>query len=234
MDATGTTLDAPLVLEQRGSSRAWVSLRLVLLGLWLVAAAAGYVLHERPATLGQLYASVAAGDVTSVRLVGGLVPGATGSAKLEVHWRSGGVPRVVTTTVVRQDDAWSAPSVPEGSVTTDDVAAEIAARDPSVRVVQAESPSGVTFSIPLLGGTVPVWAAVLALGVCLVAFCVLVAGPEPWRATRWAWFWLCGSPWGLLGFLLLSGPTPGLRGPRQPARRLTGGWAFLLGAVLPR
>lgn len=61
---------------------------------------------------------------------------------------------------------------------------------------------------------------------------VLVAGPGPWRATRWAWFWLMSLPVGSFAFLLLSGPTPGLPRPRDPRRRLIGGWAFLLALPL--
>ncbi|CAN5622445.1 hypothetical protein BH10ACT10_BH10ACT10_07770 [soil metagenome] len=33
-------------------------------------------------------------------------------------------------------------------------------------------------------------------------------------------------------FLLLSGPTPGIPAPRRQARRLIGGWAFLLAIPL--
>jgi hypothetical protein len=66
----------------------------------------------------------------------------------------------------------------------------------------------------------------------LVGFALLVAGPQPWRATRWAWFWLLFPPVGSVVFVLLSGPTPGIPGPRDPHRRLTGGWAFLLSLPL--
>lgn len=55
--------DVPIALAQGNTSRAWVSLRLVLAGLCLFAMVAGYVTHERPATLQDLYASVAAGEV---------------------------------------------------------------------------------------------------------------------------------------------------------------------------
>jgi hypothetical protein len=41
-----------------------------------------------------------------------------------------------------------------------------------------------------------------------------------------------GSVVGAVAFLMLSGPFPGTRPPRDPGRRLTGGWAFLLGMVL--
>jgi hypothetical protein len=37
---------------------------------------------------------------------------------------------------------------------------------------------------------------------------------------------------GTMAMLLLSGPTPGLPAPRATARRLTGGWAFVLSAVV--
>lgn len=66
----------------------------------------------------------------------------------------------------------------------------------------------------------------------LTTMWLLVSGPEPYRATRWAWFWLSAPPMGLLAFVVLSGPTPGL-GVRRPVdRRLRGGWAFVLGLLL--
>jgi hypothetical protein len=62
-----------------------------------------------------------------------------------------------------------------------------------------------------------------------VAF--LINGPEPWRATRWAWFWTIANPLGVIGclaFLLLSGPIPMLPASKIDARRLHGGWAFII------
>lgn len=61
---------------------------------------------------------------------------------------------------------------------------------------------------------------------------LLIGGPQPWRATRWAWFWLAlpVAPLGLLAYFLLGGPL-GVARPRHPNRRLTGGWAFLLALV---
>lgn len=73
--------------------------------------------------------------------------------------------------------------------------------------------------------------AVFAAG-CLATLWLLVNGPQPWRATRWAWFWLAAPPLGLLAFLLLSGPTPGLGITRPATKRLTGGKAFLLALLL--
>jgi hypothetical protein len=74
----------------------------------------------------------------------------------------------------------------------------------------------------------------------LAGFLLLVAGPAPWRANRWAWFWFLwpgrGASIGLLLFLLLSGPTPGIPAPRPHAERWSGakgfGYSLLLGFVL--
>jgi len=239
------TTDTPIVVAPRDTSKAWTSLRLALAGLWLVAAVSGYVLHERPSTLEDLYASVAAGEVASVHLVGGLPPGSTGYAELEVHWRSGHVPRIATVQVVRSSGVGpngvgsnGVGSNGVGSSGADEMVSpppsdEVAIRDPAVHVVQSGFPSGFSFTSAIFGWSVPTWVSSLMFVVWLGSLYVLIAGPEPWRATRWAWFWLGGVSVGSLLFLVLSGPTPALPAPRDPARRLTGGWAFLLSLVLP-
>ena len=75
-----------------------------------------------------------------------------------------------------------------------------------------------------LSGPASVYVSVGALA----GLWLLVAGPQPWRATRWSWFWLAAVPGGPVAFLLLSGPTPGVRPPRPERPRLTGGKALLL------
>lgn len=84
----------------------------------------------------------------------------------------------------------------------------------------------------LLGWHVPNAVAIPAFVLFLAGLVVLMAGPQPRRATRWAWFWLLLPPLGCLLFLTLSGPTGGVPAPRDPDRRLTGGWAFLLSLPL--
>lgn len=84
----------------------------------------------------------------------------------------------------------------------------------------------------LLGWRVPSALALGAFGLFLGWLSFLVSGPQPWRATRWAWFWLAFPPVGIIAHLLLSGPTPGIPAPRRPDRRLTGGWAFLIYLVV--
>jgi hypothetical protein len=84
----------------------------------------------------------------------------------------------------------------------------------------------------LLGWRLPNWLGLAAFALVLGGLASLVGGPQPWRATRWAWFWLVLTPVGSIAFVLFSGPTPLLPTPRDPTRRLTGGWAFLLSIPL--
>lgn len=68
----------------------------------------------------------------------------------------------------------------------------------------------------------------------LAGLFLLIAGPQPRLATRWAWFWLAlHAPPMMLALVVLE-PTPwGRRLPIPPtARRLTGGWALLLSLLL--
>ncbi|HMO10058.1 MAG TPA: hypothetical protein PKB06_00790 [Actinotalea sp.] len=69
------------------------------------------------------------------------------------------------------------------------------------------------------------WAAVAGLATLVL----LIAGPQPRLATKWAWFWLMGIQPLAVAFLLLE-PVPAWQpgGTHARAARLTGGWAFLL------
>ncbi|MBW0253978.1 hypothetical protein [Cellulomonas sp. PS-H5] len=80
----------------------------------------------------------------------------------------------------------------------------------------------------------PAWQLYLALGALVALPLTLVAGPEPRLATRWAWFWLAVHAWPVAIAYLALEPTPvwDRRGRTAPERRLTGGWAFLLGLLL--
>ena len=84
----------------------------------------------------------------------------------------------------------------------------------------------------MLGWRVPDPIGIVAFVLHFAGLGLLVTGPQPWRATRWAWFWLLLPPVGSIAFLLLSGPTPGLPAPKNPRRRLSGGWALLLSLPL--
>ncbi len=76
--------------------------------------------------------------------------------------------------------------------------------------------------------------------IAMASVLVLLAGPQPRRATKWAWFWLFGLPGcvGLLAWMVLDAPwsraamarpDPGRGGRylRPEDRRLRGGRAFV-------
>jgi hypothetical protein len=99
--------------------------------------------------------------------------------------------------------------------------------------------------VPVRGpGGQPAEAAVRASGLAaLVLVVFLLVGPQPRRATKWAWFWLMLVPGGLAQLAWLAAEAPWSRrvaaGPeprphrQEPAdTRLTGGRAVLLAIAL--
>lgn len=173
-----------------------------------------------------LEAAVASGRVTGVAVAGGL--DGSGSSVQEVTWREGLLQRRVQVLVS-----------PPGSQSTStlvqvpqDAGRVLAELGPGLVVERDHRDT--SGSASFWGWAMPFPAAVtvaLLLGwACWLG--LLVHGPAPWRATRWAWFWLSWVPGGVVAFFLLAGPTPGVRPPRRAARRLTGGWAFLLSLLL--
>jgi hypothetical protein len=80
---------------------------------------------------------------------------------------------------------------------------------------------------------VPGWAGLLAFILCVSVLCLLAACPQPWRATRWAWFWLLMLvPWLTVPGILLLGGSTGLLPPRRQRARITGAQGLLIGFVL--
>lgn len=121
------------------------------------------------------------------------------------------------------------PSDVEGERIRDDVADELHRLYPELRVTRTEYRESFA---SVHGYLLPDWLAVLFGAGFFTTLLLVTAGPQPWRATRWAWFWLLTVPFGALAFAVFSGPTPGVRPPREGIRRLTGGWAFLLSGLL--
>ena len=64
----------------------------------------------------------------------------------------------------------------------------------------------------------------------LVTLLLLIFGPQPRWATKWAWFWLAAAVPPLWLVFVLFEPVPlWIKYPIPPASyRLTGGWAFLI------
>ncbi len=206
--------------------RSWTLLRWALVvaaaGMLVVAVLTG----DRRAGLGELEDALRSGAVESVTVVGGLPPGSVGSGVQEVLWQDGLLTR---RSPVWQSSDGTAPPAGEGPpVVTPDVGHSLHAAHPG-REVRREEHQGAWSEV--VGFRLSGAAATGALVVLLGALTCLVVGPPPWRATRWAWFWLLLTPPGLLAFLLLGGPGP-LTGPHPGARRLTGGRALLLALLL--
>ncbi|WP_028644829.1 hypothetical protein [Nocardioides sp. URHA0020] len=208
-------------LVVRGIAGALVVTSLVLLGTLLVAG-------ERPTSYAELRAAVAAGRVDRVDLEGGLHGDVEGFAGVTVHWRDGLVGRVTTVTEAtsRRDARDVGVTEP---VVVGRVDEQLRALDPGLRTTR----SGRQSDGELGPWRVPAWMVSASIVLFAGALGLLIVGREPWRATRWAWFWLIGGVpiVGALAFLLLGGST-GLMSPARPERRLTGGWSFLLTALL--
>jgi hypothetical protein len=207
--------------------RRWDRIRCILIVGWLMVLIATPVTGERVASWGDVRARVAAGQIESVRVSGELPPGTTGDGVVSVHWRRGMFRyKADVVQVLGRGEGPGTRATSDGAPVVHAAPSSLlTALQPGLRVSHDQRlPSG----SPLLGWQVPNALAGSALLLCLAGLALLVGGPHPWRATRWAWFWLLVSPVGSLVFVLLSGPTPGIPGPRDPRRRLTGGWAFLL------
>jgi hypothetical protein len=210
----------------RPRTAGWV---LLICGLLLLLTAP--FVGARSATLAHLEADVASGEVEAVQIAGGLA-GDRGYAVVEVQWRRGLVG--YRTEVIEASPRRAAPSrASRGDATgviTEELGTRLTASEPGLRVDRVEF-SRLTSSF--LGWQVPGWLAAASLVFLLATLLLLVHGPRPWRATRWAWFWLIAlTPVGAAAYLLLAGPTALVRAPRDPSKRLTGGWAFLIALFL--
>lgn len=211
----------------------WVRVRYALIVGWLLVIVATVMLGERSASWDDIQGQVTSGEVRTVRVSGALPADATGYATVDVHWRHGLWRYIAQVVEVHGPGAPSTETLLEGTgvsaVVHTDPGVRLSRSHPGLRVLR-ESQHGSDSS--LLGWRVPNWLGLVAFALILGGLAVLVAGPQPWRATRWAWFWLALPPVGSIAFVLFSGPTPLLPTPRDPTRRLSGGWAFLLAITL--
>lgn len=217
----------PVAVERVAPPRPFVWMRLGLIGLWLALLVGMVLVGERESSLAELRSALASGSVDTIRVSGGLPDGARGTAIQQVRWRSNGIARVATVREVSRPDGAS-----HGSpypVVREDVGIRLHDEFPGLTVNREPDrwPGSTVW-----GFSGPGWLAGVALVAFLMTLVLIVSGPPPWRATRWAWFWLMWTPVGALAFAVLSGPLWPLRPPRPGARGLTGGWAFLLSMLL--
>lgn len=204
----------------RATWRGWAAVRAGLLVLTAVTVLAALLLGVRDSTVTDLERAVTSGRASDVQVTGGLPSDALdGSATQQVSWREG-----------RQRHRTENRQVRGGTGTEQDVRVLVASWNRSVPVETVPWGSGPTWTV--LGLGVPTWVGVLTLVQGFGGLVVLVNAAPPWRATRWAWFWLFSLPFGVTAFLLLSGPLPGRPTGRTSSRRLRGGWAFVLSMVV--
>jgi hypothetical protein len=187
--------------------------------------------YPKSSTFADLKADVAAGRVTEVQVAGGLRPRAHGFSVVELRWREGLVG--YSTSVIEVTDRRVPRYVDDSEVTAvlhEPVEWLLREANPDVGVSETAR-SGLTLS--LFGWTPAEWVAWAFLAALITTLGSVVVGPEPLRATRWAWFWLVllTTPVGAVAYVLLSGvlrAKSSVSSPHSPTSRLTGGWAFLL------
>lgn len=206
--------ELPAVRLRPAGQLALVALRLVLAGGLLVGWA-NLLARPQHTTIEQLLRDVGDGRTAAVtieRPSEGL-----GGSNLDVHWSTGFWQRWATSYDVRRgsDDFAIA-----GNDVLDQLrqAAASAPRPVGIRIV----PQNVSRSYTN-------WTALFVL----LTLVLLIAGPDPTIATRWAWFWLgTAVPLSFAVFLAAEPWFTRDRVARAGARRLTGGRAFLLGLVI--
>ncbi|TXR51579.1 hypothetical protein [Quadrisphaera setariae] len=207
----------------------WTHVRLLLVLAWLVLTVTAMATGQRHSSYADLQAAIASGAVHHVSVTADLPAGSTGSALVEVSWREGWTKRIAEFRQVRGLDAGSVSSQDGEPVIHGDLDQVLRADRPDLVITRGERPG--TWS-DLLGWRVSIAVGLTALALGLAQTVVLIAGPAPWWATRWAWFWLSWTWVGTLAFLLLAGPTPGVRIDGAGRRRLGGWWALLIAVVV--
>jgi len=224
----GDAVEGSLAPARAG--RSWPYFRLGLGVLWLLVIGTAVLVGQRVTPLPELDSAIASGRVTSVQVLGGMEPGSSGSSLVEVHWRDGLIRRI---TEVTQISAANADTFDSGAgtgqpVISGDVGTRLSTGHPGLTVLRKpfEFEPGAT----VFDWRVPQWTGIVAFFAGLGTLALLINGPPPWWATRWAWFWLMVSPLSLvaaLAFVALSGPAPWLRPPRDVTRRVGAGWVVL-------
>lgn len=201
---------------------------LVVLALTYVAAA---LVGERESNIASLRQEIGSGDVTEVRLADpGAGPDARGYWSVTIRWREHGLRYVTTVTQASSERQARRVKRSADEVVVGDVAGWLTTNG---REVSVAGPTTMAYGAATIvaGFGVPMpffWVKLVT--VC--ATLLLIGAIEPWRATRWGWAWLALlTPVGVPLFLLFGGLT-GLFPPRPGARRLTGGWSFLLASAI--
>ncbi|KQW48771.1 hypothetical protein ASC77_08535 [Nocardioides sp. Root1257] len=190
--------------------------------------ATGLLVGERVSTYDALQRAVARGDVHSVVVTGGMSEAFRGRQSVTVHWQEGAVHHQAPL-VEQHPLRWTVTR--QGLPVVFSVERDLAWLDRGVSIERR--PHEYPDYNEVYGWRLPSWTSVATLVVGLGGVLLLIAGPQPRRATRWAWFWMMAAapPLGFVAFLALGSslsprPRPDL------GRRLTGGRAFLLSVLV--
>lgn len=214
----------------------WRRLGWALAVAWLVGFACLPVLGARHTSYADLSAALRSGQVTSVEVSGALEPGDGGWSIARVTWQDGRLTRI--TEVLDTGSAGvrerKQSSGEQAVVMLVDRIRQMAPEEVTIRRTSSAEPAAADFA----GFRAPLALGLVAIVLGLVTLGLLVNGPEPRRANRWAFGWLMlASPVGLIGYLILGSPT-GLLGPASGRlEQMRGGWGFvfavLIGALVP-
>lgn len=231
-------IETPVVQPPQTAYDEWRARHWTLTGravalLWLAALVVILLVGERRDDLGALHGSLADGSVTQVEITGLPEDGVQdGFATVRLSWESDFLNRYTEIVVVSPEPtAESLTNSEDLPVVVGDPVVTLENLQPDVEIVREEFRSGT--SLEAGGWVLRGWASQPVMLLLLATLFMLMGGPQPWRATRWAWFWIIlASPlFGAVAYAVLGGPLAAVR-PRDRARRLTGGWAFLIAMFL--
>ncbi|SEE97336.1 hypothetical protein [Ruania alba] len=223
----GVPGDVPTAEERVGqSAMRLVSVRVVLLvALLLAAVPAATQAYDEP--LHQLRADLETGRVTSMEIERP-EPGMGAEGQFAVRWDAG-----LFDSITRYEYS-SERDIDEGA----ELVAQARAAGVDVALVDLDN------DVVAIDGLFARQLAPVVLLGWIGALVFLAKGPQPWFATKWAWFWLTAAIPALWLVFLLAEPRPLwlsarlARAGREPVQllqqrdaRLTGGWAFLIGCV---
>lgn len=223
-------------LERTSRDLTFDRARWVLIAAWIIVLACLPFAAERTSSWGHLKHLVSTGSITEVEVNGEHFSG-NGFSTVDLHWRQHGLnyrAEVIQLFGDQDDsDCGEADACSDTSATTLHSPPSVLLQDlqPGLTVARQQR-AHYDDDNRLLGFAVPGIIAFTELLLALAALGLLISGPQTWRATKWAWFWWLSNPFGMAAFLLLSGPTRGIRPPRVVSRRITGGWALLMRIVL--
>ncbi|GAB3248142.1 hypothetical protein [Kineosporia babensis] len=204
----------------------WV--RWGLLVVWVGLAVIMVTTGEREGRLTNLEAAIASGEVSEVRVNGAGALGREGMATQTVHWRDGNLVNRYEEVTVYGEKAERQGGSNRVEIDAQDLGTYLQEQSPDLKIERTDEQSYSSSTVHGWGH-LPTWFGITFLLVNIAVLIRLVASPQrPYRATRWAWFWLWCTPIGTPLYLVLSGPSVFLPTPAEGARRLTGIWAFLL------